>query len=85
MPDVRVHMECHTDAPHLCQDQSTGDLYASNVHLIIRGQALTMRRGLNSRVKYALYIQPEDLDDDLYLMNEDGTLTDEFKNYIRED
>jgi len=69
---------------HVEQDQSDGSTYLLNVHLIVRGQLYPLRRPLNSRDPYPLYVHVSEDDDPIEVFTDNGTFTPEMVAWLKE-
>jgi hypothetical protein len=75
-----VTLELVNPTRHFCVEQFPGDgsLFAGNVMLLIKKERYPLSRPLNSREPWPLYATTPD-DEEVAVFNDDGTLTDEFK------
>lgn len=81
-----AHVELwHDGGPfHVMQDESDGSLRLLNVHLLVRGVPHRLRRPLNSRSPYPLWLLVPGLtDDEISVFNDDGTFTDEMVAFLQ--
>jgi hypothetical protein len=65
------------------QDPNTGNLFCTNVDVILRGEPLPCFAGMNSRLAYPL-IAAFSEDDEVFVFNDDGTLSKEFLALVQE-
>lgn len=64
------------------QDEADGSIYLANVHFMIRGTSYPMRRPLNSRDNYPLYITLDDYQDPIRVFNELGHFSQEMRAFL---
>lgn len=63
------------------QDQSDGSTYLSNVQLIVRGEVIPLRRPLNSREPYPLWVYLPD--GEFQVFDDDGSFTPDMVAFLR--
>lgn len=75
----------HTDdGPFdVIQDKADGSTYLLNVHLIVRGRSVPLRRPLNSRDPYPLYAYIGEEDEPIEVFNDDGSFTEDMVHFLR--
>lgn len=80
LPDVEL--EHNNGAFDVRQDPGDGSLYLANVKLVVRGTVCRLRRPLNSRDGWPLYLV-DDEDGDMEVFNEDGSFTQGMLDFLR--
>lgn len=68
---------------NVVQDDSDGSIYLLNVHLIVRGELIPLRRPLNSRDSYPLYAYVDDDDDPIQVFTDAGGFTGEMTAFLK--
>ena len=69
-----------TDQFRIRQNEADGSLSIGNVILIVRGQQVHLSRPLNARTAYPLWASTGD--HDYKVFNDDGTFTDEMRDFL---
>ena len=64
------------------QDESSGAIYVSNVHLMVRGEPCELRRPLNSREPWPLVLIDE-RENEIPVFNEEGGFSPEMVEFLR--
>lgn len=70
---------------HIEQDEDDGSISIVNVHLEVRGTRYPLRRPLNARGSYPLYLSVGEDEDEIAVFCEAGRFTEEMKAFLRGD
>jgi hypothetical protein len=76
-----VELEHDHEAFDVQQDPADGSIYVANVKLVVRGKVCRLRRPINSREAWPLYLV-DDEDGDMEVFNEDGMFTQEMLDFL---
>lgn len=77
----------HEGEPFHIEQDLDGNLTILNVYLRVRGVRMPLRRPLNARSPYPLYMQYDNDgdEDEMPVFNDDGTFSDEMREFLLRD
>ncbi len=78
-----VELEHDGDPFDIRQDESSGAIYAANVHLMVRGSPCTLMRPLNSREPWPL-IMVDERENEISVFDDEGNFSPEMLEFLRD-
>lgn len=66
----------------IVQDSSDGSTWILNVHLVVRGDRCTLRRPLNSREPWPLYLTIPGTETEIDVFNRDGSFSPDMREFL---